>query len=398
MKYINRFIRWLTTDYRRPNEKPGIDTNILFSVIILLTIGIVMVYSASIAYAAKASGTGNQYYYLFRHIISIALAIVGGILAFSQPTELWKKYSHIVITVTIVLLIAVLIPHVGKLVNGSRRWIPFGIMNLQPSEIAKIGIAIYLSAYMSREVALNKLEDIWQMILAIVAVCTLLLLEPDMGSTTVVFLIALTILFLSGLDIRVIWGMVGVGVIGFAGLVIAAPYRLKRVLGFLDPFQDALGKGYQLSHSLLAFGHGGFFGVGLGNSIEKLYYLPEAHTDFIMAIIGEEFGFIGVAVILILFWIIFYRGFIVIATDAKTLPNRKFQSLLAHAISTWFFAQAIVNIGVAIGMLPTKGLTLPFVSFGGSSILINCISLAILLRIDYENKMIRAEQKQWKKR
>jgi cell division protein FtsW len=164
---------------------------------------------------------------------------------------------------------------------------------------------------------------------------------------------------------------------------------MKRVVGFLDPWQDALGKGYQLSHSLLAFGHGGWFGVGLGNSIEKLYYLPEAHTDFIMAIIGEEFGVAGVLVILLLFWIIFYRGFTMIATETKRLPGRKFQGLLAQGISVWFFAQAIVNIGVAIGMLPTKGLTLPFVSFGGSSVLVNCIALSILLKIDYENKLLK---------
>jgi cell division protein FtsW len=232
-------------------------------------------------------------------------------------------------------------------------------------------------------------KDVFPVVATLLCVCGLLLAEPDMGSTTVVFIIALTILYLSDLDVRVFLGTFMLGAVAFVLLIVFEPYRMKRVTGFLNPFDDPLGKGYQLSHSLLAFGHGGWFGVGLGNSIEKLFYLPEAHTDFIMAIIGEEFGVAGVLVILLLFWIIFYRGFTVVATEAKRIPGRKFQGLLAQAISVWFFAQAVVNIGVAIGMLPTKGLTLPFVSFGGSSILINCIALAILLKIDFENKLIK---------
>jgi cell division protein FtsW len=354
-----------------------------------------MVYSASIAYAAKDSGSGNQYFYVMRHSLAIALGIVGGVLAFSRPTSFWQKNADKIMIGVIILLIAVLIPHIGKVVNGSRRWLPLGFLNLQPSELAKLGTAIYMANYFrGRNMDLSNIgRDVIPIVLALASVCGLLLFEPDMGSTTVVFIIALTILYLSNLDVRIIIGVVVFGIVAFVGLIIAAPYRMKRVLGFLDPFKDALGKGYQLSHSLLAFGHGGWFGVGLGNSIEKLYYLPEAHTDFIMAIIGEEFGVIGVLVVLTLFWIIFYRGFTIIATEAKRIPERKFQGLLAHGISVWFFAQAVVNIGVAIGMLPTKGLTLPFVSFGGSSILVNCIALAILLRIDYENKEYYAKKK-----
>lgn len=388
MKILSKFLRWLTTDHKSSNDRIGLDNNILFSAILLITIGLVMVYSASIAYAGKDSGTGNQYFYVMRHAIAIALGIVGGVLAFSRPTEFWQRNADKIMIFVILLLILVLIPHVGRVVNGSRRWLPLGLLNLQPSELAKLGMAIYMANYFrGRNLDISKLRgDVIPVIVALVSVCSLLLIEPDMGSTTVVFIIALTILYLSNLDVRLIIGVVALGAVAFVFLIITAPYRMKRVIGFLDPWQDALGKGYQLSHSLLAFGHGGWFGVGLGNSIEKLYYLPEAHTDFIMAIIGEEFGVVGVAVILILFWIIFYRGFTVIATEAKRIPNRKFQGLLAHGISVWFFAQAIVNIGVAIGMLPTKGLTLPFVSFGGSSILVNCIALAILLRIDYENK------------
>ena len=390
MNIVTKFIRWFFSD-RNKNGKIGLDNNLLFATILLLTVGVVMVYSASIAYAARDSGSGNPYYYLIRHFMAITLGCVGGALAFSQPSSFWHKNANRILIIVIILLAAVLIPHVGRVVNGSRRWLPIGFLNLQPSELAKLGMAIYMANYFSGKSlkSVKFLSDIVPLMTAIVLVCGLLLMEPDMGSTTVIFLIVLTILYLSDLDVRIILGTLVAGVIAFAGLVIMEPYRMKRVIGFLNPWEDALGKGYQLSHSLLSFGHGGWFGVGLGNSLEKLYYLPEAHTDFIMAIIGEEFGMVGVVVVLALFWVIFYRGFTVIATEAKRLPNRKFQALLAQGISAWLFAQAVVNIGVSIGILPTKGLTLPFVSYGGSSILINCIAIAILLKIDYENKLIR---------
>ncbi|AUR51152.1 putative lipid II flippase FtsW [Aquella oligotrophica] len=373
------------------NIKVGIDNNILFAAILLLTLGLLMVYSASIAYAGKDSGSGNQYFYMIRHVMAISLGLVIGVLAFNLPTSFWQKNSNKIIVGVIILLIAVLIPHVGRLVNGSRRWLPLGLLNLQPSELAKIGIAIYMANYFcGKTLSFRKFRsDVLPVTITLLTICGLLLAEPDMGSTTVVFLIALTILFLSDLDVRLIIAMVLLGAVAFVLLIVFEPYRMKRVVGFLNPWEDSLGKGYQLSHSLLAYGHGGWLGVGLGNSIEKLYYLPEAHTDFIMAIIGEEFGVIGVIAVLVLFWIIFYRGFTIIASEAKRLPQRKFQGLLAQGISVWFFAQAIVNIGVSIGILPTKGLTLPFVSFGGSSILVNCIALAILLKIDYENKLVR---------
>ncbi len=392
MQILNKILRWLTTDKQKPGTI-GLDNNILFSTILLMTIGIVMVYSASIAYAGKDSGSGNQYYYVIRHVISIAIGLVASITAFSLPTSFWKENANRIIVIVILLLIAVLIPHVGRVVNGSRRWLPLVFFNLQPSELAKIGTAIYMANYFcgSNINWRNIKGEVFPVLLTLLTIWLLLLLEPDMGSTTVVFLIALTILYLSDLNVKVIWGALLLGGTAFVGLIVFEPYRMKRVTGFLDPWTDALGKGYQLSHSLLAFGHGGWFGVGLGNSIEKLYYLPEAHTDFIMAVIGEEFGVVGVLSILILFWIIFYRGFTVIATESRRINGRKFQALLAQGISTWFFAQAVVNIGVAVGVLPTKGLTLPFVSFGGSSILVNCIAIGILLKIDLENKILRSK-------
>lgn len=390
MQILNKIFNWIFRERLAPG-KIGLDSNVLFAAILLLTLGVVMVYSASVAYAAKDSGSDNQYYYLIRHAVYVSLGIVSAVLAFNVPTSFWKKNANRIIVVVIILLIAVLIPHVGRVVNGSRRWLPLGLVNLQPSELAKLGTAMYMANYFcGKTLSLKRFKsDVLPVVFTLFMVCILLLLEPDMGSTTVVFIVALTILYLSDLDVRVIIGTVAFGVVAFVLLIVFEPYRIKRVIGFLNPWEDALGKGYQLSHSLLAFGHGGWFGVGLGNSIEKFYYLPEAHTDFIMAIIGEELGVVGVIIVLMLFWVIFYRGFTVIAQETARIPGRKFQGLLAQGISVLFFAQAIVNVGVAIGILPTKGLTLPFVSFGGSSILVNCIALAILLKIDFENKLIK---------
>ncbi len=386
MKILNRFFRWLTSDSKPKANQVRLDNNILFSAIILMTIGVVMVYSSSIAYAGRDSGVGNQYFYLMRHVVNLFLGLVCGLVAFNIDTRTLSKNADKILMIVILVLIAVLIPHVGRVVNGARRWISLGVMNLQPSELGKLAIAIYMANYLKSGARNLTTKDTFVLMGAVLTVLACLILEPDLGATTVVAVIAFSIFFLADGSMKYVSVVAGLGAAAFSLLVFTSEYRMKRVLGFLDPWEDALGKGYQLSHSLLAFGHGGWTGVGLGNSIEKLYYLPEAHTDFIMAIIGEEFGVVGVLIVLLLFWIIFYRGSTVIATEAKRIPGRKFQGLLANGISIWFFFQAIVNVGVVIGMLPTKGLTMPFISYGGSSVLINCIALAILLRIDVENK------------
>ena len=390
MQIFHKFFHWLFKDSGK-NDSSLIDDKILYSAICLIFIGIIFVYSASIAYATNDKHIHNQYYYIIRHI---EYAFVGGVAAvgaFKLPTSFWRKHAVTIGAVVVVLLIAVLIPHIGRVVNGARRWIGVGVINLQPSELAKLGTAICLSYYITSKVSglKNFVLDVLPILGVIGLVSSLLLLEPDMGSTTVVFIIALGILFMANIDKMIIIGFSLIGVIGFVVMILIAPYRMRRVLGFINPWEDALGKGYQLTHSLLAVGHGGWTGVGLGNSIEKLFYLPEAHTDFILAIIAEETGVAGVGVIVLLFWIIFYRGFTVVGNESHSLPNRHFQGLVAQGISLWFFAQSLVNIGVTIGILPTKGLTLPFVSFGGSSIVVSCIALAILLKIDYENKLIK---------
>ncbi len=388
MKILNRLFR--STD---DESIQLLDDKILFSAILLIAISMIMVYSASIAYAAHDKLIHNQYYYLIRHLFYIVIGLVAGIIAFILPTSFWRKYATFMALVIVFLLIIVLIPHVGNVVNGSRRWIGVGMLHMQPSEFAKLCVAIYLSDYVCNKYLNLKhfWTDLFPALGAICGIALLLLLEPDMGSATVIFIIALSIFFMANIDKKIIFSLSIMGLISFIGLIIITPYRMRRVLGFIDPWQDALGKGYQLTHSLLAVGHGGLFGVGVGNSIEKLFYLPEAHTDFIMAIIAEEFGAIGIVTILILFWIIFYRGFSIIGSEARKLGNRKFQSLLAQGISIWLFSQALINIGVTIGILPTKGLTLPFVSYGGSSMLVSCIALGILLKIDYENREINRE-------
>lgn len=388
MKFINKLFRWFFVSSESKYDAL-IDSKILFSVVLLLAFGIIMVYSSSVAYAT--AGLHSQYNFLIRHIISIVIGALVCILVFNQPTAVIEK-NAIKLTVTIILLlILVLVPHIGKVVNGSRRWVGLGSVGLQPSEFSKLGIVIYLSYYLSyKSLSLkNFLTDFGPVLLIMLILMGLLLLEPDMGTTTVVFIIALSMFYLSDTNRKFIAGLSILGILGFAFLVIVEPYRIRRFLGFMDPWQDALGKGYQLTHSLLAVGHGGWFGVGVGNSIEKLFYLPEAHTDFILAIIAEETGVVGILIILLLFWIIFYRGITVVAAEAGQLKNRKFQVFMAQGISIWFLVQALINIGVTLGILPTKGLTLPFVSYGGSSIVINFIALAILLKIDYENKKIK---------
>jgi cell division protein FtsW len=262
---------------------------------------------------------------------------------------------------------------------------------MQPSEFSKLGIVIFLSYFLANKTAKLKyfVEDYLPLFMFLGLFVGLPLIEPDMGTGTVVFILALIILYISdAVSNKFMMSLLAIGIVGFVLLMVLEPYRMRRFLGFMNPWQDALGKGYQLTHSLLAFGHGGWFGVGLGNSIEKLSYLPEAHTDFILAIIAEELGISFVVIIMLLFCIIFYRGFVKIGLGTKNIYKRSFQSFMAQGISAWFLIQSFINIGVTIGLLPTKGLTLPFISYGGSSILVNFISLAILLRIDYENKIL----------
>ncbi len=365
------------------------DQGVLWVSVLLLLIGMVMVYSASIAFAEGSKFTGNRaHFFLVRHALSLALGLFAAYLAFQIPLATLQRFALPLFLLGVVLLVLVLIPGIGKSVNGARRWIPLGLLNMQPSELMKLFAVLYAADYTVRKAAVmhSFKHGFLPMAGAMVFVGWLLLREPDLGAFVVIVMIAIGILFLGGMNARLFFGLLLFLLGSFALLIIFSEYRRQRIIGFMDPWSDAFGRGYQLSHALIAFGRGEWFGVGLGASVEKLFYLPEAHTDFLLAVIAEELGLIGVlAIILMFFWLV--RRAIVIGRQSLAL-ERTFPALVAQGIGLWLGVQTLINMGVNMGVLPTKGLTLPLMSFGGSGILTNCIALAILLRVDYENRRL----------
>ncbi|KAI3594968.1 putative lipid II flippase FtsW [Cupriavidus sp. CER94] len=367
------------------------DQPLLWVAIVLLTFGLVMVYSASIALPdSPRYANYREAHFLVRHAFALFIGLSVGLAAFQVPVKVWDKYAPKLFIIALVLLVLVLVPFVGKGVNGARRWIPLGVMNFQPSELMKLAVVLYAANYTVRkqEWMQTVSKGFLPMGVAVVVVGMLLLLEPDMGAFLVIAAVAMGILFLGGINGKLFAGLVGVAVGAFALLITASPWRRERIFAYLNPWEEsnALGKAYQLTHSLIAFGRGEWTGVGLGGSIEKLHYLPEAHTDFILAVIGEEFGFIGVLVMIVLFYWLVRRCFNIGRTALQL--DRTFAGLVAKGIGVWVGWQTFINMGVNLGLLPTKGLTLPLVSYGGSGILMNCVALAIVLRIDYENRVL----------
>ncbi len=379
---------YLLSNRERINA-PSYDQALLWVVLLLLGFGLVMVYSASIALAEADKLTGHQSaYFLIRHAIYLVVAILGALLAFQIPTRTWQRFAPYLFIGCLGLLVIVLIPGLGREVNGSRRWIPMGIATIQPSEFMKLFATIYVADYTVRKAAFlaSLTKGFMPMLAVMLVVGGLLLREPDFGAFAVIAAISVSILWLGGINGRIFAGLLGLLVVGVIGLIWSSPYRLQRITGFWDPWADPFGKGYQLSHALIAFGRGEWFGVGLGASVEKLLYLPEAHTDFLMAVIAEELGFVGVAAVMLMFAWIVLRAF-GIGKEAVSYEHH-FSALLAQGIGIWIGVQAIINMGVNVGLLPTKGLTLPLLSFGGSGIVANCIALALLLRIDWENRRL----------
>ncbi|AZG13339.1 MULTISPECIES: putative lipid II flippase FtsW [Cupriavidus] len=367
------------------------DQPLLWVAIVLLTFGLVMVYSASIALPdSPRYANYREAHFLVRHAFALFIGLSMGLVAFQIPVKVWDKYAPKLFIVALVLLVLVLVPFVGKGVNGARRWIPLGIMNFQPSELMKLAVVLYAANYTVRkqEWMQTVSKGFLPMGVAVVVVGMLLLLEPDMGAFLVIAAVAMGILFLGGINGKLFAGLVGVAVGAFGLLITASPWRRERIFAYLNPWEEsnALGKAYQLTHSLIAFGRGEWTGVGLGGSIEKLHYLPEAHTDFILAVIGEEFGFVGVLVMIVLFYWLVRRCFNIGRTALQL--DRTFAGLVAKGMGVWIGWQTFINMGVNLGLLPTKGLTLPLVSYGGSGILMNCVALAIVLRIDYENRVL----------
>ncbi|MFZ2855304.1 MAG: putative lipid II flippase FtsW [Rhodocyclaceae bacterium] len=373
-----------------PRRMPAeVDLALLWSALILLLMGMVMVYSASIAIAEGGRFTGHQpAYYLVRHGVFLVIGLVAAAIAFQVPLATWQQLAPWLFVAGFILLLLVLVPGVGRDVNGARRWLSLGVANLQPSELMKLFAVLYAADYTVRKMA--HMHDLKKAFLpmagAMVAVGVLLLKEPDFGAFVVIISIAIGILFLGGMRARLFAGLIVVLVAAFAVLILVSPYRRDRIFGFMDPWADAFGRGYQLSHALIAFGRGELLGVGLGASVEKLFYLPEAHTDFLLAVIAEELGFAGVAAVIFLFGLVIQRAFVV-GRQAVAL-DRLYPALVAQGIGIWIGVQGFINMGVNMGLLPTKGLTLPLMSFGGSGILANCVALAILLRVDWENRQL----------
>ncbi len=375
----------------RPAQVRGFDQPLVWVVVALLLWGLVMVYSASIAMPDNPRFANYTHtHFLIRHMVSISVAFVGALIAFQVPVQTWEKVAPWLFIASLVLLILVLVPFIGKGVNGARRWIALGILNFQPSELAKFAVLLYAADYMVRKMEVKEkfFRAVMPMGFAVAIVGLLLLAEPDMGAFMVIAVIAMGILFLGGVNARMFFLIAAVLVVAFGLMIALSDWRRERIFAYLDPWNEkhALGKGYQLSHSLIAIGRGEIFGVGLGGSVEKLHWLPEAHTDFLLAVIGEEFGLIGVITVIGLFlWLT--RRIMHIGRQAIAL-DRVFAGLVAQGVGIWMGFQSFINMGVNLGALPTKGLTLPLMSYGGSAILINLVAIAVVLRIDYENRQL----------
>ncbi len=382
---------WVSVSAGQPTPWAGFDVALTWVILALSALGLVMVYSASIQLPDNPRfGNYSPTYFFTRQMMFIALGGIAGGVALTIPMRAWERAAPWIFVLSILLLVAVLLPFVGKVVNKSRRWIPLGIMNFQPSELAKLAITLYAANYMVRKMEMKEqfLKAVMPMALALGLVGVLLLAEPDMGAFIVIAMIAMGILFLGGVNGRMFMLSTTVLLGAFALIITLSDVRRERIFAYLNPWDEkyAQGKGYQLTHSLIAFGRGEWFGQGLGSSVEKLHYLPEAHTDFLLAVIGEELGLVAVAVVIVtFFWMV--RRMFMIGRQAIAL-DRVFSGLTAQGIGLWMGGQGFINMGVNLGVLPTKGLTLPLLSYGGSAVVMTFVALAVVLRVDVENRQM----------
>lgn len=366
----------------------GMDLGILCVTAFLLCLGVLMVYSATISFSDSPKYHTAPCHFLIRQIINIVIGLIAGFAVYRTPMRVWMRIAPYLAGVAIFLLIIVLIPGIGRSVNGARRWIALGPMNFQVTEFVKFAVLIAAAAFtVKRQEYMHSVtKGLAPMFIIIAVISGLIGVQPDLGATAVIIAIAMGVLFLGGLDEKIFTAVLILAIaIGFS-MIYLSPWRLERMISYWDVWGNAYGKGYQLSHSLIAFGRGEWFGVGLGASIEKLHYLPESHTDFIMAVIGEELGFVGVVVVVVAFYFFVRRAFAIGRQSIKL--DRVFPGLVAEGVGIWIGFQAIINLGVATGMFPTKGLTLPFVSYGGSSLIATIAAVALLLRVDRENRIL----------
>ncbi|MBU2072453.1 MAG: putative lipid II flippase FtsW [Gammaproteobacteria bacterium] len=371
------------SDWWRSEDGAAYDKLFVTLLLLVLAIGVVMVTSASVPVAARLFD--NELHFTIRHLIYLAIGFSAGLIVLNLPVQWWHNNNMLLLLAALAMLVAVLL--FGRNVNGSTRWLALGPINIQAAEPAKLFFFVYLASYLVRrhEEVRENLKGFVKPLLVLFAFAVLLLMQPDLGTVIVMFATAVALLFLAGARLWQFFGLIFTGLLAIAVLIVYSEYRWKRVTAFLDPWADPFGSGYQLTQSLMAFGRGGWFGQGLGNSIQKLEYLPEAHTDFILAVIAEETGFAGVAVLLSLLFMLVYRALWI--GQHALAKQMSFHGFLAYAMAIWIGFQSAVNIGVATGALPTKGLTLPFVSSGGSSLIIMLMAAALLLRIDFEVRL-----------
>ncbi|AWH88087.1 cell division protein FtsW [Limnobaculum parvum] len=390
VKPFQSFTQWVTGS-RQSSESGDYDVmydrTLLWMAIGLTIIGFVMVTSASMPIAQRY--TDDPFLFAKRDAIYILLALAAALVTLRIPMEIWQRYSPIILLIAIVMLLIVLA--VGSSVNGASRWIALGPVRIQPAELSKLALFFYLASYLVRKVdeVRNNFWGFCKPMGVMVVLAVLLLAQPDLGTVIVLFITTLGMLFLAGAKLWQFLAIIGSGVFAVGLLIVAEPYRLRRVTSFWDPWADPFGAGYQLTQSLMAFGRGELWGQGLGNSIQKLEYLPEAHTDFIFAIIGEELGYLGVVLILLMVFFVAFRAMLIGRRALEA--GQRFSGFLACEIGLWFSFQTLVNVGAAAGILPTKGLTLPLISYGGSSLLVMSTALVLLLRIDYETRQANSQ-------
>lgn len=371
---------------RSPNAMPlagsRVDGAMIALWVALMTIGLIMVASASIAFAAL--NYDDAWYFARRHGIYLMMGMMVALFVMCLPMSVWQRYSGYLLLFTLLLLVIVLIPGIGKRVNGSQRWLSLGFISIQVSEIAKVCAVIFFASFFARRY--QELHFGWQgflkPLLIVGLFVVLLLLEPDFGSSVVLCGTVFAMMFIAGVRLWHFLLLIAIGVMSLAAVAVFSPYRMQRLITFLDPWADQFNSGYQLTQSLIGFGRGEWVGLGLGNSLQKLFFLPEAHTDFIFAIIAEEFGLVGAVVTLALFAALIWRIFLL--SRQNLAMGRVFPALATFGIAILFSIQVFINAGVASGLLPTKGLTLPFISYGGSSLLINCLLMGFVVRARWE--------------
>ncbi|MDX2314749.1 MAG: putative lipid II flippase FtsW [Gammaproteobacteria bacterium] len=358
------------------------DSQLIIAVLALMGIGLVMVASSSISIATRA--LGDPLYFFWRQSFYVALGLVMMLVATRIPLQVWRKSGPVLLGVGALMLLLVFVPGLGREVNGSMRWLSLGPINLQPSEPMKLFMVLYLAGYLVRrgELVRNTVGGFIRPMSMLAVIGVMLLFEPDYGATVILFTTALGMLFLGGVPFWSFVGWAAFVVVSMGVVVMAAPYRVERLLTFMNPWADPFGSGFQLTQALIAIGSGEWFGVGLGSSVQKLFYLPEAHTDFLFAVLAEELGMVGVLVVILLFTFVVWRA-IAIGTRAE-MAGHAYGAYLAYGVGLLIGLQAFVNIGVNMGILPTKGLTLPLMSYGGSSLLVNSFAVGLVMRVDHE--------------